>query len=123
MRSPPPRTHPAPHQSTLWPHWQVIGELRRSKKTWKQIAAELKDSYRISISAGSVRNFFKRATQGRLLLGVARKVPASRPRVVSTNPTILARPPKQLEEPDGDPFSVKVIQYDPWKPQRKSKAS
>ena len=70
MRKPPPSKHPSPHQSQFWLHWQFIGQARRQKKTWKQIAAELKDSYQVTITAGSVRNFFKRATQGRLPLGV-----------------------------------------------------
>jgi hypothetical protein len=137
MRTPPPKTHPVPHQSQLWAHWQLIGELRRSKKTWKQIAAELKDSYEISISAGSVRNFFKRASQGRLPLSVVSRTPLPSRRVTAVTPSIpnstkiadiigLYTPRKAREpgdEKDGDPFSTKVIPLDPWKPQKKSKAS
>jgi hypothetical protein len=136
MRSPPPRTHPAPHQSALWPYWRMIGHARRAKKTWKQIAAELKESG-ITISAGSVRNFFKRASQGRLPLGVVSNAPAVRPRVNAVTPTtpnstkirdiIGLYTPRKAREPGdedpGDPFSTKVIPLDPWKPKNKSKAS
>jgi hypothetical protein len=123
MRTPPPLKHPAPHQSALWPHWQFIGQARRSKKTWRLIAAELKDSYGITITAGTVRNFFKRASKGRLPLGVVSNTPAARPMVNAVRPTVLARAPKLSVEPEDDPFSVKIIEFDPWKPQNKTKAS
>jgi hypothetical protein len=141
MRKPPPRTHPAPHQSALWAHWTMIGELRRSKKTWKQIAAELKESCAITISAGSVRNFFKRLpNRAARACGVltelrdeaqhenkkdaarCQRIKAEmkgRDPTAATHPFVLPSAANQLEDADGDPFSTKVIEYDPWKPQRK----
>jgi hypothetical protein len=120
MRKQPPRTHPAPHQSRLWPHWQMIGEARRRKKTWGTITKELEETHGIKLTAGTVRNFFKRAAQGRLPLGVLSKSPVAS---MHATPTVLARATKPFEEPDGDPFSVKVIEFDPWKPQTRNKAS
>jgi hypothetical protein len=102
----------------------MISDRRRRKKTWGLIRQELEENHGVKLAVSTVRNFFKRAAQGRLPLGVVSHAPAARPRVSAVSATVLTRTVhKQFQEQDNDPFSTKVIAFDPWKPQRKNKAS
>ena len=69
MKRPPPRTHPKPDGSELWPHLETIRAARRQRKTWAAIAEHLADKCGVRLSTWSVRNFFKRAHKGPLPLG------------------------------------------------------
>ena len=116
MKRPPPSIHPAPFTSRLWPHLETIRTLRRRRKTWRAITKHLEDACGIKLGVWTVRNFFKRATSGRVPLGF-RNAEATR-ELRKPNPASagLRQPPKPFEEPDGDPFSTKTIPFDPWKP-------
>jgi len=91
---------------------------RRKKKTWQAIAKELEQTCGVKLTAGTVRNFFKRASR-RVLLQRNARLEAT---VVRTETPFIQ--PEILSVPlDDDPFSTNVIPFDPWKPQRKSRAS
>ena len=84
------------------------------------IAAEIKETFGVTITPGTVRAFFKRATQGRIPLSAVSNLPVVGPNVGPVTPRISVwKASESFEEPDGDPFSTKVIPEDPWKPQRK----
>src|SRR5215469_14226790 len=114
MRRLPPRTHPAPLASELWRHLEKIRACRRKKKTWQAIAKELQQTGGIKLTAGTVRNFFKRAS---------RRVPFERNVRLELEATVarveapFIRPETPSVRLDDDPFSTKVIPFDPWKPQ------
>jgi hypothetical protein len=118
MRRLPPKTHPAPLASELWRHLEKIRACRRKKKTWQAIAKELQQTANIKLTAGTVRNFFKRAS---------RRVPFERNvRLEATAvrvETPFIRPEIPSVRSDDDPFSTKVIPFDPWKPQTMARAS
>jgi hypothetical protein len=118
MRTAPPKTHPGPHRSELWPHLEKIRACRRKKKTWQAIAKELGQTGGIKLTAGTVRNFFKRAS---------RRVPFQRNVRLEATAVRVETPFIRPEIPsvrlDDDPFSTKVIPFDPWKPQTKARAS
>src|SRR5580700_2745052 len=116
MRTPPPKAHPGPYTSQLWPHLETIRTLRRRKKTWRAITKHLEDACGIKLGVWTVRNFFKRATSGCVPLGF-RKAEATRESRKPNPATLgLRAPAKPLEEPDSDPFSTKAMPFDPWKP-------
>jgi hypothetical protein len=118
MRRSPPRTHPAPLASELWRHLEKIRACRRKKKTWQAIAKELEQTGGIKLTAGTVRNFFKRASRR---VPFDRNVRPEATRVRVETPFIPPEiPSTRLED---DPFSTKVIPFDPWKPQTKARAS
>jgi hypothetical protein len=118
MRRSPPKIHPAPLRSELWRHLEEIRASRRKKKTWQAIAKELQQTGGIKLTAGSVRNFFKRAS---------RRVPFERNVRLEATAVCVETPFIRPEIPsvrlDDDPFSTKVIPFDPWKPQTKARAS
>src|SRR6516164_6213136 len=118
MRRSPPKTHPGPLRSELWRHLEEIRACRRKKKTWQAIAKELEQTGGIKLTAGTVRNFFKRGS---------RRVPFERNvRLEATAVRIATRfiPPETPSvRLDDDPFSTKVIPFDPWKPQTNAQAS
>ena len=118
MRRSPPKIHPGPLRSELWRHLEEIRACRRKKKTWQAIAKELEQTCGVKLTAGTVRNFFKRASR-RLPLQRNARLEAT---VVRTETPFIQ--PEILSVPlDDDPFSTNVIPFDPWKPQRKSRAS
>lgn len=49
-----------PFQSKLTPHFEEIKQLRIQRKTWKEIAVHLQQTYRIHTAASSCLEFFKR---------------------------------------------------------------
>jgi len=118
MRRLPPKTHPAPLASELWRHLEKIRACRRKKKTWQAIAEELEQTGGIKLTAGTVRNFFKRASR-RVPLQRNIRLEATAARVE----TPFIRPEIPSVRSDDDPFSTKVIPFDPWKPQTKARAS
>jgi hypothetical protein len=118
MRRLPPRTHPAPLASELWRHLEKIRACRRKKKTWQAIAEELEQMGGIRLTAGTVRNFFKRASRR---ISLQRNV--SLKATVGRVETPFIRPEIPSVRSDDDPFSTKVIHFDPWKPQTKARAS
>jgi hypothetical protein len=118
MRRSPPKTHPAPLASELWRHLEKIRACRRKKKTWQAIAKELEQTGGIKLTAGTVRNFFKRASR-RVPLQRNIRLEATAARVE----TPFIRPEIPSVRLDDDLFSTKVIPFDPWKPQTKARAS
>jgi len=123
MRRLPPRTHPAPLASELWRHLEKIRACRRKKKTWQAIAKELQQTCGIKLTAGTVRNFFKRASK-RIPLQRNDRPQARVVRIpVRKSATLFFEPEDPAALPEDDPFSTKVIPFDPWKPQTKARAS
>jgi hypothetical protein len=118
MRSSPPKKHPAPLRSELWPHLEKIRAQRRKKKTWEAITKELEQTCGLKLSAGTVRNFFKRASK-RVPLERNFRMQARGARVQ----TAFVRAEIPSTSLDDDPFSTKVVPFDPWKPQAKARAS
>jgi hypothetical protein len=118
MKRLPPRTHPAPLASELWRHLEKIRACRRKKKTWQAITKELEQTDGIKLTAGTVRNFFKRASK-RVPFQRNVRLGATAVRVE----TSFIRPEIPSVRSDDDPFSTKVIPFDPWKPQTKARAS
>jgi hypothetical protein len=118
MRRLPPRTHPAPLASELWRHLEKIRARRRKKKTWEAITKDLEKTCGLKLSAGTVRNFFKRASK-RIPLERDAGVQARGARVQ----TAFMRAEIASTSLDDDPFSTKVVPFDPWKPQTKARAS
>ena len=116
MRTPPPKAHPGPYTSQLWPHLETIRSLRRRRKTWRAINKHLEDACGIKLGVWTVRNFFKRATSGRVPLGFRNAEATRESRKPNPATGGLRQPAKPFEEPDGDPFSTKTIPFDPWKP-------
>jgi hypothetical protein len=119
MKKAPPRVHPAPHGSLLWPHLEVIREARRRKHTWNAITQQLNRTCGIKLTAGTVRNFFKRASRHqRAGLGqVVRLKPAAPlPPMMLIDKSFPA-----YSEPESDPFSVNIVNFDPWQPAQTNK--
>lgn len=56
------RTLPKAYQSPLRPHFELIRELRRKRKTWKEISEILAgEPHRLKTSHKTIQNFFRRA--------------------------------------------------------------
>jgi hypothetical protein len=56
------RTLPKAYRSPLRPHFELIRELRRKRKTWKEISEILAgEPYRLKTSHKTIQNFFRRA--------------------------------------------------------------
>jgi hypothetical protein len=56
------RTLPKAYHSPLRPHFELIRELRRKRKTWKEISEILAgEPYRLKTSHKTIQNFFRRA--------------------------------------------------------------
>src|SRR5690349_17185784 len=54
-------SHPPPGQSPLWDHWPLIRDLRKSRKTWDQIAAAIGNATNgVKVSGSTVCNFYRR---------------------------------------------------------------
>jgi hypothetical protein len=62
-----PKDHPGPWESQLWDHIEEIRSLRRQRRKWKDIAAELALKG-VTISPAAVRNFFIRSRSPKLKL-------------------------------------------------------
>jgi hypothetical protein len=118
MKSSPPKKHPAPLESELWRYLKNIRAWRRKRKTWHAIAKELEQAYGLRSTAGTVRNFFKRASK-RVPLQRNVRTQARAPHVQ----TPYLQPGIPSTALDDDPFSTKVVPFDPWKPQTKAQAS
>jgi hypothetical protein len=116
MKRPPPRKHPGPYASQLWPHLESIRTLRRRRKTWRAITKHLDDACGIKLGVWTVRNFFKRATIGRDPLGFTNTERTRDLQKASPALTEVRRLPDPAEESAGDPFSTKAIPLNPWKP-------
>src|SRR2546430_2152792 len=52
--------HPAPYQSPLGAHLDLIRSMRRARKTWQEIAKQIGDIQGKPIHPSTVFNFFKR---------------------------------------------------------------
>ena len=73
--------HPAPFESALWPHVELIKKLRLGRKTWVSIAAILQKQHGVSVKPVTIYNFLKRyakrARAGTLPLGFEPITPPS----------------------------------------------
>ncbi len=58
-----------PFRSKLNPHIELIRDLRRRQKTWKEIAEILETEHGVQTHPSSVLQFFKRRSKGRRPLG------------------------------------------------------
>jgi|SRR6516225_8761433 hypothetical protein len=123
MRTAPPKTHPGPQSSELWPQLDKIRELRRKRRTWTSISKELERTCGIKVTEATVRNFFKRARRRVALQRNSKPQLRSTPVSVKKSAALFIEPEDPTALPDDDPFSTNVIPFDPWKPQRKSRAS
>ena len=112
---PPP--HPAPFQSALWEHVELIRKRRLARKTWPAIAAEL-ERIGVRINRSSVRRFFKRL-QDRKEMPLGLQDKAVRLGSVTVNDGAPDLPPIS---PNGmDPLLKELDLDDPWLPKgRKS---
>jgi hypothetical protein len=107
---PPP--HPAPFQSALWEHVDLIRKLRLARKTWPKIAAEL-GRMGVRINRSTVRRFFKRL-QGRKEMPLGLEQKAVRLGSVTVRDSAPDLPPKS---PNGiDPLLLETDPDDPWTP-------
>jgi hypothetical protein len=98
-----PKTHPPAWGSALWPHVELIRDMRRRRKKWADITIELERQYGIKLSLTTVRNFFARATnpKRRRPLGFEDAPSPPSPPPHADAPSVLPPPPR----PE-DPFSV-----------------
>jgi len=110
-----PIPHPAPFQSQLWEHVELIRKLRLARKTWPQIAAEL-GRMGVRINRSSVRRFFKRLQDRKEMpLGLEQK--AVRAGSVTVRDSAPDLPPIS---PNGiDPLLLETDPDDPWTPKGK----
>src|SRR6516164_10935764 len=97
-----PKTHPGPLRSELWRYLEEIRSCRRKKRTWQAIAKELEQTGGIKLTAGTVRNFFKRASR-RVPFQRNIRLDAAAVRVE----TPFIRPETPSARLDDDPFSTK----------------
>jgi len=124
MRKLPPKKHPAPLESDLWRHLEKIRACRRKRKTWAAIAKELEKTFGIKLTAGTVRNFFKRASKRIPLQRNDRPQARAVDAPIRKSAALFIEPEDPAALPDDDPFSTKVVPFDPWKPQQaKARAS
>jgi hypothetical protein len=107
--------HPAPFQSELWDHVELIRKLRLARKTWPDIAIEL-GRLGLRIDRSSVRRFFKRLQERKQMpLGLEQK--AVRLGSVTARDSAPDLPPIC---PNGiDPLLLPVDSSDPWAPKSK----
>ena len=73
-----------PFQSKLHPFWDTIRALRRSRKTWSEIA-EVLTGQGCATSKQDVHAFYKRKVNGRVPLGFE-EPPAASPATVTKTP-------------------------------------
>jgi hypothetical protein len=123
MRRSPPKIHPGPLRSELWRHLEEIRACRRKKKTWQAIAKELEQTCGVKLTVGTLRNFFKRASKRVPLRGNDRPQQRTVPASVLKSTALFIEPEDPAVLVDDDPFSTKVVPFDPWKPQTKARAS
>src|ERR1700758_640093 len=58
---------PRPWRSLLLPHLDEIRAMRRARRTWREIAADLRSMHGIKIAPSNVYRFFKRTGQRKKL--------------------------------------------------------
>ena len=98
-----------PYRSRLLSHLEEIRQLRRSRRTWRDIAEHLSSKYGIQITAAGVHIFFKRATRRkRAPLGF------EDPRVTQSAADNSLRPgfniaPEEQPGPDNERISVMPV--------------
>src|ERR1700747_577324 len=119
MRRLPPKKHPGPLESDLWRHLEKIRACLRKRKTWAAIAKELAQTCGIKPTAGTVRNFFKRASKRVPLQRNDRPQARAVRAPVRKSGALFIEPEDSTALLDDDPFSTKVVPFDPWKPQTK----
>ena len=107
-----PIPHPAPFQSRLWEHAELIRKLRLARKTWPEIAAEL-GRMGLRINRSSVRRFFKRLQDRKQMpIGLEQKAVRAGSGTVSDNSPNL--PP--INANGVDPLLLPLESDDPWRP-------
>jgi hypothetical protein len=121
-----------PFSSPLWPHLAMIRAMRSRRRTWKEIAHRLQQRG-VTLDCKTIANFHRRikARGRRKLTGERSAVslstvgdtsnraePNNRPIL---KPSTKLSAPEPSTEPDADPFSVKLIPFDPWQPQSKQR--
>jgi hypothetical protein len=108
----------------------MIRAMRSRRRTWKEIAHRLQQQG-VTLDCKTIANFHRRIkARGRKLTG--ERLAVSLPTVGETsnraeldnqliNPSTKLSAPEPSTEPDADPFSVKLIPFDPWQPQSKQR--
>jgi len=122
-----------PFSSPLWPHLAMIRAMRSRRRTWKEIAHRLQQQG-VTLDCKTIANFHRRikARGRRKLTGgsawqcLYQRSVKRQTRAEPDNQLILKRStklsaPEPSTEPDADPFSVKLIPFDPWQPQSKQR--
>jgi hypothetical protein len=115
-----------PFSSPLWPHLAMIRAMRSRRRTWKEIAHRLQQQG-VNLDCKTIANFHRRikARSRRKLTG--ERFAVSLPTVGETSNRaepdnqLILKPSTKLSEPDADPFSVKLIPFDPWQPHSKER--
>jgi len=87
-----PKEHPKPFQSQLWPHLETIREMRRTRKTWVEVAKHLQ-TQGVTVSYRTVRNFFLRTRSPK------RRIPAGFEEALG----VVPKPPATLREGPAQP--------------------
>ena len=64
-KKPPPTDHPAPYQSKLREHEELIRSLVRKQLTWTEIAEQLQRDHGLKIAPKTIYSFFKRQSRPR----------------------------------------------------------
>jgi hypothetical protein len=93
--SPVPKEHPRAWNSALWDHVETIRTLRRSRKTWKEVAGHLEKAHGLKLSDRTIRNFYVRYT-ARLRAGTlpAGYEPEPQPTPLPPEPQTPTRSPR-----------------------------
>lgn len=115
--SPVPKEHPRAWNSALWDHVETLRTLRRSRKTWKEIAGHLEKAHGLKLSDRTIRNFFVRYTErsraGTLPAGYEPEPPV-RPSGPETTPAEQA-PPSRSPRLSKSELTKKVPTSIPYK--------
>jgi hypothetical protein len=108
--------HPKPYQSALWPYLPLIRKRRLARRSWPEIAAELK-TFGVSVHPDTINRFFARVQKGKVPRGFAEDVEAG-----SAAQEIVVQPvPSDLPliGPDGkDPLLDEIPPDSPWAPKK-----
>lgn len=113
--SPVPKEHPRAWNSALWDHVETIRTLRRSRKTWKEIAEHLAKGHGLKLSDRTIRNFYVRYT-ARLRAGTlpAGYEPEPQPTPLPPEPQTPTRSPRPAAMSKAE-LTKKVITPIPYK--------
>jgi hypothetical protein len=121
-----------PFSSPLWPYLAMIRAMRSRRRTWKEIAHRLRQQG-VTLDRKTIANFHRGIKARGLRKLTGERFAASLPAGDETSnraepdnqlilkPSTKLSAPKPRTESNADPFSVKLIPFDPWQPQSKQR--